>query len=359
MSSLIVEVCVIDNVEKHPNADNLEIATVKGWNCIIRTGQYREGDTVVFIPPDSVLSPALIEKHNITYLKNNSGRIGTIKLRGYISQGLILPAPEGCTVGQNVAGMLGITKWEPEEPRYHITSGSKRKSKSSNPNFDRYTDLENIKNFNNILKPGDPVVITEKIHGTNFRAGYIPIHVRNLWDRVRAWFYGGYEFVYGSRNVQLAGIARKKRGPYRGYYSQDVYGKIAEKYKLGEILDKDFIIYGEIYGKGIQDLTYGLDDIDLVVFDIKYKDKYLDHADMVAICQKLKLPTAPVLYIGEWDKDLHLRHTDGKSILAPHQIREGVVVRPTTEKNHPRLGRLILKSISTDYLLRPQGTEFK
>lgn len=49
MSSLIVEVCQIAAIEKHPNADNLDIATVKGWNCIVRTGQYSQGDAVVFI----------------------------------------------------------------------------------------------------------------------------------------------------------------------------------------------------------------------------------------------------------------------------------------------------------------------
>ena len=34
MSKLIVEVCTIAKIEKHPNADRLDIATVKGWNCI-------------------------------------------------------------------------------------------------------------------------------------------------------------------------------------------------------------------------------------------------------------------------------------------------------------------------------------
>lgn len=33
MSSLIVEVVNIDNIDVHSNADNLEIATIKGWQC--------------------------------------------------------------------------------------------------------------------------------------------------------------------------------------------------------------------------------------------------------------------------------------------------------------------------------------
>lgn len=354
MSSLIVEVCQIAAIEKHPNADNLDIATVKGWNCIVRTGQYSQGDAVVFIPPDSVLPPTLIEKHSIAYLKNSSGRVGTVKLRGYISQGIILPAPEGYAVGNNVAGTWGITKWEPEEPRYQLVSGKQRR-KSPNPSFARYTDLENIKHYNDIFNAGDPVVITEKIHGTNFRAGRIPIHVRNLWDRIKSWYYGGYEFVYGSRNVQLNG----SMGKQKLFYSSDVYGQIAEKYNLAEIIPKDYVAYGEIYGKGIQDLTYGREDIDLVIFDVKYKDRYLDFNDASAFCRERNLPTVPVFYTGAWVDGLHLKYTDGKSALARTQIREGVVVKPLSEANHPRLGRAILKSISTDYLLRPQGTEFK
>jgi RNA ligase (TIGR02306 family) len=90
MSSLIVEVCKIDEVIKHSNADKLSIATVKGWNCIIGLDQYKVGDTVVFIPPDCIIPNDLIEKYELVYLRNG-GRTGTLKLRGYISQGLILP----------------------------------------------------------------------------------------------------------------------------------------------------------------------------------------------------------------------------------------------------------------------------
>ena len=78
MSSLIVEVCKVENVEKHPNADRLEIVTVKGWNCIVGLDNYRVNDLVVFIPPDSIVPQNLIEKYNLEYLKKN-GKTGSIK----------------------------------------------------------------------------------------------------------------------------------------------------------------------------------------------------------------------------------------------------------------------------------------
>src|SRR5436190_20273786 len=59
MSSLIIEVCRVDSVELHPNADRMAIARVKGWRtCINRdpnTGklQFERGDRCVYVPPDS------------------------------------------------------------------------------------------------------------------------------------------------------------------------------------------------------------------------------------------------------------------------------------------------------------------
>lgn len=119
MSSLIVEVCEIKNIIPHPNADRLDIATVKGWNCIVQKDSYKVGDWCVFFPPDSVLSDRIIEKHQLEFLKKG-GRVSTLKLRGYISQGLILSGdvlPEWAELGDDLSKELGVTKYEiPEKP---------------------------------------------------------------------------------------------------------------------------------------------------------------------------------------------------------------------------------------------------
>jgi len=362
MSSLIVEVCKIEKVEKHPNADKLSIATVKGWNCITALDQYKEGDLVIFCPPDSIIPEDIIEQYNLEYLKKGS-RVRTVKLRGYISQGLILELPDGDNKvwyeGQDVAEELGITKYEPPAPKYQ--QGQKKTSKKKrNPLFDKYTDIENIKNYKNVFKEGEQVVITEKIHGTNFRAGTLPISKGySFLDKIEYWIKKyilkqGYEFVYGSHNVQITHHANRNC-----FYGEDVYGKIAKKYKLADLIEEDFIIYGEIYGKKIQDLEYGLDDIDLVVFDIKYKEHYLSWNLVERFCTLNKLPIVPVLYEGEYSEDIRVQHTTGQSILCPKQIREGCVIKPEEEIKDPRIGRKILKSVSEKYLLRKGATEFK
>ena len=121
------------------------------------------------------------------------------------------------------------------------------------------------------------------------------------------------------------------------------------------------ILYGEIYGPGIQDLDYGLKEgeIDLVVFDVKYKGKYVDYYILFELCSKLDLPMAPELYYGKFTQEELEKQTDEMSRLDPNQIREGCVVKPITETNHPRVGRKILKSVSATYLMRKNATEYK
>ncbi len=381
MSKLIVEVVKIEKIHKHPNADRLAIASIKGWNCIVGLFQYKVGDLVIFCPIDSIIPEDIIEKYKLEYLKGH-GRVRTVKLRKCISQGLILdiPKPMGSSwkEGLDVATMLGITKYEVKAPSYqkHDKKPTKRKL---NPAFDKYTDIDNIKNYKQIFKEGDLVVITEKIHGTNFRAGCLPRYKGNLWGRIKAYFFGKYEFVYGSHRVQITG--HKNRNCY---YGEDVYGRIAKKYNLAEIIPEDCIVYGEIYGKGIQDLTYGLDDIDLVVFDVKSQGEYLNWEELEIFCDRFNLPMVPVLYIGKYSDKIKEECTEtkltitndsifpvkvetitGESELAikngiDNQVREGCVIKPLREENNNyRIGRKILKSINSVYLLRKGGTEFK
>ena len=353
MSDLIIEVCMITIIEEHPNADRLALATIKGWNCVVGLNA-KEGDLVVFCPPDSVIPMDLIEKYELEYLKKD-GRVKTVKLRGAISQGLILDIPEGKNwrVGQDVAKELGITKYEPPESKRLQIQGQPTRRKR-NPLFDKYTDISNIKNYNTIFKVGEEVVISEKIHGSNFRAGKLERYGKGLWNRIKSYFFGDYEFVYGSHNVQITGHAGRKC-----FYGEDVYGRMAKKYNLDELLQEDYIVYGEIHGKGIQELEYGMEDIDVRFFDIKYKGKYLDYRDFISFCQHRNLPMVPLLYKGKLEEGTIEEYTKGNSIMSKVlQIREGCVVKPLYEENNKLIGRKVLKSINPEYLLKKDRTEF-
>jgi RNA ligase (TIGR02306 family) len=358
MSSLQVKICKVDGIIKHPNADRLSIVTIKGWNSIVGLDQYKVGDLVAFIPPDCVIPLPIIEKYNLEYLKKN-GRTGTVKLRGCVSQGLVLDAPEGKREGDDVAEILGITKYEvPESPAQ--TQANPIGRKKLNPYFDKYTEIENVKNYPEIFRIGDEVVITEKIHGSNARYGNLPIVISKdqpLFERVLRWVKkyilgNKYEFVYGSHNVQLYG--RKDN-----YYGDDKWGQIAKKYNLDKVISPGVIVYGEIFGPGIQDLTYGIKEIDMLVFDVKVEGKYLGWDEFLVVCETFGLRVVPVLYQGPYQNNMELAYADGESVLCKGQMREGCVMKCVREENHPLIGRKILKSISTEYLTRKGGTEFK
>ena len=93
MSKLHVEVCAIASVEKHPNADRLDLVKVKDWQCIVGRDNFKVGDLIVFCPIDSIIPSNLIEEYKLEYLKKD-GRVKTVKLRQVLSQGLILNIPQ-------------------------------------------------------------------------------------------------------------------------------------------------------------------------------------------------------------------------------------------------------------------------
>lgn len=368
MSSLIVEVCEITNIEHHPNADRLDIAQVKGWNCIVQRGAYQVGDWCVFFPPDSVLPDWIIKDYELEFLKKG-GRVGTLKLRGYISQGLILPVAvvhkqnnnRHIFLEDNVAGLLGVTKYEVPEKPIHM-QGKSTTRKVQNPNFSKYTDIENIQNFNTVFEDGDSVVITEKIHGSNIRFGWLPIEINwkngNIFGILRSLFKKyilreKYEFVYGSHNVQLQFDSDK------GFYDENIYAKVLKGYNLGR-LPTGIIFYGEVYGKGVQELEYGCDGLELAVFDAKdvTTGQYKNWHWLSDNAYLSDLPLVPLLYIGEFDDRILKNCTEGNSTICDGQIREGCVVKSILETNHPRIGRMVLKSINPEYLARKNRTEF-
>ena len=174
MSSLIVEVCKVDEVKKHPTADRMCICKVKGWivcagrDPVTGKNEFEPGDAAIYIPPDCVLPVELSDRLNVTkYLSN--GRVRVARLRSQPSYGFISPVPKDkdWPVGTNVAELLGITKWEPP---LECSDGD---AERPHPGFHKYTDIENYRNFPALLKDGEEVIFTEKIHGKNARVGLV------------------------------------------------------------------------------------------------------------------------------------------------------------------------------------------
>lgn len=359
MSTHAVEVTPIVAINPHPNADRLEIATVKDWQCVVGKGTFKPGDLCVYIPIDSVLPQPVLDKVFAGSKIAPTPRVKTIKLRGAISQGIAVhPNDLGVTAkaGKDVASELGITKYEPPAPGFQGGGDGKARPGRSqtNPNFRKYTGIENAKNHPHTFVEGEPVIVTEKIHGTNFRAGYVPFYADTLWKKVKRFFGMApeFEFVYGSHNVQL-----QSKLLYKGFYDSNVYAEAVVKYRLKDVLKPGEVVYGEIYGDGIQKgYAYGSGkgQRDLALFDVMIEGQYLDPLAFEKWADARQLPRVPVLYRGPFNREHVKSLTVGDSVLAPTQkVREGVVCKPLEEAT-AYLGRKVLKFISDAYLLGDQ-----
>lgn len=384
MAPLIVEICKVVNVEKHPNADRLDLITVKGWLCVAGKDTIKKNDLVIYIPVDSVL-PSDLEYiiFNDSQIKPKNGRIKTVKIRGAISQGLVLPIGSlsahydfGKIIeGKDVKNILKITKFQPTEKAPFTTKlGQQTSKKQINPNFKKYTDINHLKNFPNAFGPDDEVVVTEKIHGTNFRAGYVPIHHHKGWKKwfkkIQSFFdkknfrHPGYEFVFGSHNVQLQEKNKVNRQAIKSaqrHFKKNVYEEMVKKYNLRERIYPGMVLYGEIFGANIQkNYTYGLkDDIDFICFDVMEHGKWLDFyiADLMALSCGIKC--VPILYIGKF-KDIENIEMffDGPSEISQQQkVREGFVIK-TVEETSGHMGRAVFKHINPAYLLQKGNSDF-
>jgi RNA ligase (TIGR02306 family) len=366
MSTLRAEVVQVNDVVKHPNADRLEVAQVMGWTVVVGKGRFKQGDEAVYIPVDALLPEELENKlfPPDSKIKLNKHRIRSIKIRGAMSQGLLVHKSEvgadSFGLGHDVTQFLGVTKFEPPEPEFGGGNGTRAKvsSKSQiNPYFRKYTDIENIKHYHTVFQEGEMVYISEKLHGTSARYGWVPFHYEGNLGPLKALarrFFSSFtslvkthQFVFGSRNVQL------HTGSRSSWYKEDVYAKILKQEDLKSKLRAGECVYGEIVGHGIQkNYAYGCKEGEhkFFAYDVMVDGEWLSYYDFVAFCNQRGIDRVPDLYVGPYSKAVELKHRDGDSTVGKQKIREGVVIKPLVEETTV-LGRKVLKSISDAYYL--------
>jgi len=359
-------VAKIDVIERIVGADNIEQARIGGWNCIIQKGQYNVGDLVIVATTDAVIPQELSDDMNVTNYLRKGGRVRTVKLRGVYSECLIIPFKfaEKLThpkakwaEGADMMELLGIYKYEP--PVKQITLGSGRTIRyHENPNFIVYYKFPNQKNVPDMFNEEDVVQITRKIHGTNARYGIVKKTKLSLWDKVKKFFrvadkWIDYEFVVGSHNVE-------KGSDSQGFYDTNVWYEVEDKFfikeKLWKLIKKckpeeigsGLVLYGEIYGYGIQKgYDYGLKDIQFTVFDVMENGKYLSTPDTKLLIKDiLELPHVEELYVGNWNKEIQDKYVFNNFINGTKVPHEGIVVKSITGERNK-----ISKVINPDYLI--------
>ena len=333
----------ISKLEPIEGADKIELAHVGGWKVVVaKDVGHKEGDLVVYCEIDSFLpiEPEFEFLRKSSYKKMSDGtegfRLKTIKLRGQISQGLILPLGDAYSIykrntpnldmiwfeGLDVTDMLGITKYEPPMP-VELAG----KVKGFFPGFIPKTDEERIQNFsdefNEWRDSGEEFYVTEKLDGSS-----VTFYIK----------YG----VFGvcSRNLEL--LETEGNTVWKVAREMDLENKMRS-------VGKNFSLQGELIGEGIQKNPYKIKGHTVRffnVFDIDEQERQpLEYFKMTM--DVLGLESVPILdesfTLPNTVNDM-LMYAEAPSKLNPNFSREGVVVRSKCQT-------ISFKSISNQFLL--------
>lgn len=378
MSEFSCEVVRVE-IEPHPNADAIELAKVGDYVSIVQKGQFLTGDMAIYIPEAAIVPDWLLENMGLQgkLAGPEKNRVKAIRLRGIFSQGLLYPAKahtgggqivvtgrdgseEWFSEGEDASSFLGITKYEPPIPTH--MSG---RLKGGYYDFAFKYDFENIKKRNNLIEDGEQVVFTEKIHGTFMVVGVLPEKIAEERDLNR--FFVSSKGLFANGHVLDWEAEENQNNLYvKTVLDNDLFGKLMA---LLDSLDEDnqrpMYLMGEVFGAGVQDLSYGSNKPQFRAFDMAYKDTdgridYVPHDALDDILEHIGVERVPVLYRGPFNKARLLKYTEGKETVSGSgtHVREGIVVRPVNERTHPRYGRVIVKSVSEAYLTRKNATEY-
>ena len=321
-------------------ADKIELATIDGWKVVVaKDVNHKVGDLIVYCEVDSFLPIReefeFLRKTSFKKMGDQEGfRLKTIRLRGQISQGLIVPldvllkhgvSSDDVFEGLDVTGTLGIVKYEPPIP-----ADLAGKVKGLFPSFIRKTDEERVQNLASDYekyraqnKLGMKFYVTEKLDGSS------------------ATFYLKDEvFSVCSRNLELI----ETEG--------NTFWKVARELELEDKLKTigfNVCLQGELIGEGIQGNPYKIKGQTVRFFNGFNIDtqENIPFLEFTEITQKLGLTTVPIL---DFDFDLPssiddmLDYAESPSNLNSNFGREGVVVR-----SYDRT--ISFKSISNQFLL--------
>lgn len=350
----LIKVVVIDDVLEHPNADALEIAVIGGWKCCVKKGEFKPHDLGVYAEVDSML-PLLNPAFTFLAGRNERqveglpySRIRTMKLRGQLSQGIVLPLPnfnfdltvydeilkEG--VGFDLTDILGVLKYEKELPASLVGQ-----AKGNFPSYIPKTSQERVQNiskeYEKSVDAGELFEVSYKLDGSSFTA-----YVRHTEE-------GGVVSGVCSRNLEL-----KVNEENEGNTFIQTYKKYSLEEKLPSYYNstgKSIAIQGEMVGPGIQKNFENLESVQLFIYNVFDIDKHEYMLPQAAqeIVQFLNLQYVPI-----FDCPMHLpakieqalELADGDSGLNG-KFREGLVFKSLSRD-------FSFKVISNKYLLKEE-----
>lgn len=362
------------DVQRHPNADKLDICTVYGFQVIAQRDKYKVGNEVLYVPIDSILSQELedIIFPTGSKIKLDKKRVRQIRIRGLASQGMLINKEDLKTLidinsmelEKDYSTELNITKYEPPFVGLSQTQGKDKQRNRSyeHPLFHKYNGLESIKWFPTLFKEGEEVVINEKLHGSNARASLLPYNANTTFKKILKFLKLApkAQKCYGSNNVQK----QVYQGRKKHFYEDDVWANTFNKLDVFNKLKLGETVFGEIIGPGIQaNYTYGLKEHRFVLFDVKVLQPdgtqiWLNPDDVEQFAKERGFEYVPVAYKGPYNKELAYSLTKGPSLYDPKtKVREGIVIKAKESYNVDG-NKKALKWVSEDYLDDKNNTDF-
>ena len=367
MADFQVPVVTVDAIEPIPGADNIELAVIGGYRSVTKKGAFVPGDLAVYIPEGALVPDALLAQIGLTGKLSGSGhnRVKAIKLRGCLSQGILLSVEDVATAlegnseyedpifmeGFDFAAILGIIKYEVRVPQ-HLSG--RAKPLGALHGTTRSYDVESAKKYKTPFIDGEEVFVTSKIHGTEVEVGYLPDE----------------DLPY----VTSKGLG--KRGIVYELDEDSLYVRVVKQHRLIELLKsfcvanagiKQIVLFGEIAGMGVQDLTYNTAPT-FFGFDIwirrEGEEGHFFNPDLFFFyTEAMGVDTVPLLYHGPYHEGLLAELSEDKKEQVSGKelhMEEGVVCCPAVERKDKHGTRMKLKWVTEQYLLRKgEVTEFQ
>lgn len=348
----LVKLVEIDAISPIDGADAIELITVGGWNVVAQKGLYSVGDGAFYFEIDSLLpldNPAF-EFLATRGVKEVDGkryhRLKTIKLRGQISQGLLVPWSE-----------FGGIYYDWSEEASH------RAASFVDPVDEPYSFAEAL----GILKYDDVVVANA---GNADTAGSFPTkygqktdaeRVQNLkkyWDQIKTIDWYASEKIDGCS----LSVFRDEDGNFRvcsrNWEVKDganIYWNTVRQYQSTfDTLPPGFGIQAEIYGQGIQGNRLGLNGKYIAVFNYLYNGRPLEVQNWPQHIYKLAAPTYD-LELPDTVEEAIEQANGIKSNISKDRLAEGIVWTNPEGFAPSFLGRHCFKVVSTKYLLKFDG----
>jgi RNA ligase (TIGR02306 family) len=327
---------VISQLKPIPNADLIEVAVIDGWEVVVKKGEFSVGELCVYFEIDSwiptELAPFLSKgKEPKEYQGVKGERLRTIKLKGQLSQGLVLPLSladkEFYGPDEDVTEEYKILKWEQTIPAQLVG-----RCAGNFPSFIPKTNQERIQNYiRHVAHLGESLwEVTEKLDGSSMTV-----------------FYNNGKEGVCSRNWEL-----KLDDESNAFVSTTLRLKLLNKLANNSL---NIALQGELCGPGIQGNSYKLSQPEFFVFDIWDIDAqtYYSTEQRLSLCKSLGIKHAPVFanYLTTSNTTVSelLTFAEGQSVLNTKAKREGLVFKNVDNPN------LSFKAISNKWLLENKG----